>query len=68
VQQSSEYSPPEAGLIVPVFPKGDDPIDAIRRSTRQTKGHYVLQLQRRRSHVQAMHKTQEEARCRMVQG
>nr|GEZ05756.1 hypothetical protein [Tanacetum cinerariifolium] len=29
VQQSSEYSPPEAGLVVPVFLKGDDPIDAI---------------------------------------
>nr|GEY97717.1 hypothetical protein [Tanacetum cinerariifolium] len=29
VQQSSEYSPPEAGLVVPVFQKGDDPIDAI---------------------------------------
>nr|GFC88208.1 hypothetical protein [Tanacetum cinerariifolium] len=28
-QQSSEYSPTEAGLIVPVFQKGDDPIDAI---------------------------------------
>nr|GFB80398.1 hypothetical protein [Tanacetum cinerariifolium] len=28
-QQSSEYSPPEAGLVVPVFQKGDDPIDAI---------------------------------------
>nr|GFC21718.1 hypothetical protein [Tanacetum cinerariifolium] len=28
-QQSSEYSPPEAGLVVPVFKKGDDPIDAI---------------------------------------
>nr|GFB41231.1 hypothetical protein [Tanacetum cinerariifolium] len=26
---SSEYSPPEAGLVVPVFQKGDDPIDAI---------------------------------------
>nr|GFC79308.1 hypothetical protein [Tanacetum cinerariifolium] len=24
-QQSSEYSPPEAGLVVPVFQKGDDP-------------------------------------------
>nr|GFD21421.1 hypothetical protein [Tanacetum cinerariifolium] len=23
------YSPPEAGLVVPVFQKGDDPIDAI---------------------------------------
>nr|GFB52285.1 hypothetical protein [Tanacetum cinerariifolium] len=29
VQQSSEYSPPEAGLVLPVFQKGDDPIDAI---------------------------------------
>nr|GFD18473.1 hypothetical protein [Tanacetum cinerariifolium] len=29
VQQSSEYSPPEAGLVVPVFQKRDDPIDAI---------------------------------------
>nr|GFD08837.1 hypothetical protein [Tanacetum cinerariifolium] len=28
-QQSSEYSPPEAGLVVTVFQKGDDPIDAI---------------------------------------
>nr|GFD08152.1 hypothetical protein [Tanacetum cinerariifolium] len=28
-QQSSEFSPPEAGLVVPVFQKGDDPIDAI---------------------------------------
>nr|GFB77125.1 hypothetical protein [Tanacetum cinerariifolium] len=29
VQQSSEYSPPEAGLVIPVFQKGDDLIDAI---------------------------------------
>nr|GFB15689.1 hypothetical protein [Tanacetum cinerariifolium] len=28
-QQSSEYSPPEAGLVVLVFQKRDDPIDAI---------------------------------------
>nr|GFB80628.1 hypothetical protein [Tanacetum cinerariifolium] len=28
-QQASDYSPPEAGLVVPVFQKGDDPIDAI---------------------------------------
>nr|GFB87646.1 hypothetical protein [Tanacetum cinerariifolium] len=28
-QQSSEYSPPEVGLVVLVFQKGDDPIDAI---------------------------------------
>nr|GFB71678.1 hypothetical protein [Tanacetum cinerariifolium] len=29
VQHSSEYSPPETGLVVSVFQKGDDPIDAI---------------------------------------
>nr|GEV25586.1 hypothetical protein [Tanacetum cinerariifolium] len=29
IQQSSEYSPPEAGLVVSVFQKEDDPIDAI---------------------------------------
>nr|GFB64688.1 hypothetical protein [Tanacetum cinerariifolium] len=29
VQQSSKYSPPEAGLVVPVFQKGDDPINVI---------------------------------------
>nr|GEY97274.1 retrovirus-related Pol polyprotein from transposon TNT 1-94 [Tanacetum cinerariifolium] len=28
-QQSLEYSPPEARLVIPVFQKGDDPIDAI---------------------------------------
>nr|GEZ83699.1 hypothetical protein [Tanacetum cinerariifolium] len=29
VQELSEYSRPEAGLVVSVFQKGDDPIDAI---------------------------------------
>nr|GEZ05301.1 hypothetical protein [Tanacetum cinerariifolium] len=29
VQNSSEYSPPKTGLVVLVFQKGDDPIDAI---------------------------------------
>ncbi|GKB63250.1 hypothetical protein Tco_0919436 [Tanacetum coccineum] len=29
VNQQSEFSQPESGLIVPVFQKGDDPIDAI---------------------------------------
>nr|GFA14564.1 hypothetical protein [Tanacetum cinerariifolium] len=29
VQHSSEYPPPETGLMVLVFQKGDDPIDAI---------------------------------------
>nr|GFD29263.1 hypothetical protein [Tanacetum cinerariifolium] len=28
-QQSSELSPPEAGIVIPVFQKRDDPIDAI---------------------------------------
>ncbi|GKC72227.1 hypothetical protein Tco_1118110 [Tanacetum coccineum] len=28
-QQQSEFSQPDSGLIVPVFQKGDDPIDAI---------------------------------------
>nr|GFD24168.1 hypothetical protein [Tanacetum cinerariifolium] len=68
-QQSSEYSPPEAGLVVPVFQKGDDLIDAINHmmsfltsvdkgELRENKG---LSLQRRRSHVQAVHKAKEEA-------
>nr|GEY18437.1 hypothetical protein [Tanacetum cinerariifolium] len=29
VHHSSEYSPPKTGLVVPVFQKGDDPIDVI---------------------------------------
>nr|GEW17001.1 hypothetical protein [Tanacetum cinerariifolium] len=29
VHQQTEFSPPDTGLIVPVFQKGDDPIDAI---------------------------------------
>nr|GEW45099.1 hypothetical protein [Tanacetum cinerariifolium] len=29
VQYSSEYSPPDTGLVVSIFQKGDDPIDAI---------------------------------------
>nr|GEW17494.1 hypothetical protein [Tanacetum cinerariifolium] len=29
VHHSSEYSSPETGLVVLIFPKGDDPIDAI---------------------------------------
>nr|GEX25826.1 hypothetical protein [Tanacetum cinerariifolium] len=30
VQHSSKYSPPETGLVVLIFQKGDDPIDAIK--------------------------------------
>nr|GEZ66544.1 hypothetical protein [Tanacetum cinerariifolium] len=33
VQHSSEFSPPKTGLVVPVFQKGDDPIDAINHMT-----------------------------------
>nr|GEV45539.1 reverse transcriptase domain-containing protein [Tanacetum cinerariifolium] len=29
VHPQSEFSPPDTGLVVPVFQKGDDPIDAI---------------------------------------
>ncbi|GKD16779.1 retrovirus-related pol polyprotein from transposon TNT 1-94, partial [Tanacetum coccineum] len=29
VNQQPEFSKPDSGLIVPVFPKGDDPIDSI---------------------------------------
>nr|GEY24335.1 hypothetical protein [Tanacetum cinerariifolium] len=32
VQHSSKYSPPETGLVVLVFQKGDDPIDAGRHN------------------------------------
>nr|GFC24451.1 hypothetical protein [Tanacetum cinerariifolium] len=31
VYHSSEFSSPKTGLVVPVFQKGDDPIDAINR-------------------------------------
>nr|GFB35832.1 hypothetical protein [Tanacetum cinerariifolium] len=70
----SEFSSPETGLVVSVFQKGYDPIDAInhmmsfltsvvasctRRSTRQAKGHCVLQLQGRGSHVQAVLQQEE---------
>nr|GEZ13211.1 retrovirus-related Pol polyprotein from transposon TNT 1-94 [Tanacetum cinerariifolium] len=33
VQHSSEFSPPKTRLVVPVFQKGDDPIDAINHMT-----------------------------------
>nr|GEU65774.1 hypothetical protein [Tanacetum cinerariifolium] len=29
IHQQTEFSPPDTGLVVPVFQKGDDPIDAI---------------------------------------
>nr|GFD01760.1 hypothetical protein [Tanacetum cinerariifolium] len=45
-QQSSEYSPPEAGLVVPVFHKGDDPIDAINHMMSFLTGRILFQLVR----------------------
>nr|GEV96196.1 hypothetical protein [Tanacetum cinerariifolium] len=33
VYQQSEFSSPDTGLVVPVFQKGDDPIDAINHMT-----------------------------------
>ncbi|GKC91030.1 retrovirus-related pol polyprotein from transposon TNT 1-94 [Tanacetum coccineum] len=35
INQQSEFSQPESGLIVPVFQKGDDPIDAINHMMQQ---------------------------------
>nr|GEW66668.1 hypothetical protein [Tanacetum cinerariifolium] len=70
VQHSSEYSPPETGLVVPVFQKGDDPIDAINHmmsfltAVVTSRGGIILcQLVRQ----DRLHQDQE-ARCRMVQG
>nr|GEV92160.1 hypothetical protein [Tanacetum cinerariifolium] len=31
VHQQTEFTPPDIGLVVPVFQKGDDPIDAINQ-------------------------------------
>nr|GEX07303.1 copia protein [Tanacetum cinerariifolium] len=107
VQHSSEYSPPETGLVVPVFQKRDDLIDAInhmisfltvvvtlrypatnnqlrtssnpRQQATINNGRVTIQpIQGRQNFVSAsslrpftlgsVHQTQEEARCRMVQG
>nr|GEW62536.1 hypothetical protein [Tanacetum cinerariifolium] len=97
VHHSSEYSPPEIGLVVPVFQKGDDPIDAInhmmsfltvivtsrypatnnqlrtssnpRQQATINNGRVTIQpIQGRQNSISAVHQTQEEARCRMVQG
>nr|GFB87873.1 hypothetical protein [Tanacetum cinerariifolium] len=46
-QHSSEYAPPEARLVVSVFQKGDDPIDAINHMmsflTSVVTSRYLLQ-------------------------
>nr|GFD39375.1 hypothetical protein [Tanacetum cinerariifolium] len=57
-QQSSELSPPEAGLVVPVFQKGDDPIDATSLNPRQqatiNNGRVTIQpIQGRQNYVSA---------------
>nr|GFC90692.1 hypothetical protein [Tanacetum cinerariifolium] len=44
-QQSSELSPLEAGLVVPVFQKGDDPIDAINHMMSFVMSDKVLLVQ-----------------------
>nr|GEV04567.1 hypothetical protein [Tanacetum cinerariifolium] len=96
VQHSSEYSPPETGLVVLVFQKRDDPIDAInhmmsfltvvvtsrypatnnqlrtssnpRQQATINNGRVTIQpIQGRQNFMSAVHQTQEEARCRMVQ-
>nr|GFA51426.1 hypothetical protein [Tanacetum cinerariifolium] len=95
--QPSELSSPETRLVVSVFQKGDDPINAInhmmsfltsvvtsrypttnnqlRTSSNPMQqatindGRVTIQpIQGRQNHMSAVHKTQEEARCRMVQG
>nr|GFA99353.1 hypothetical protein [Tanacetum cinerariifolium] len=58
VQHSSEYSPPETGLVVLVFQKGDDPIDAINHMmyflTAVVTSRVIIQpIQRRQNFVSA---------------
>nr|GEX35651.1 hypothetical protein [Tanacetum cinerariifolium] len=72
VQHSSEYSPPETRLVVPVFQKGDDPIDAINHMmsflTVVVTSRYPATNNQLRTSSNPLHQTQEEARCRMIQG
>nr|GEV91495.1 hypothetical protein [Tanacetum cinerariifolium] len=51
VHQQSNFSQPDTGLVVPVFQKGDDPINAINHmmsfltavvTSRETEGHCLL--------------------------
>ncbi|GJU76899.1 hypothetical protein Tco_1273969 [Tanacetum coccineum] len=67
INQQSEFSQQDSGLIVPVFQKGDDPIDAINHMmsflTAVVTSRYPTtnnQLQRGRSHVQTVHQTKEK--------
>nr|GFC11239.1 hypothetical protein [Tanacetum cinerariifolium]GFC11283.1 hypothetical protein [Tanacetum cinerariifolium] len=66
------YSPPETGLVVPVFQKGDDPIDAINHTmsflTAVVTSRYPATNNQLKTSSNPLHQTQEEARCRMVQG
>nr|GEY28528.1 copia protein [Tanacetum cinerariifolium] len=70
VHHSSEFSSPETRLMVPVFQKGDDPIDAINHMmsfftavVTSRGGRILCRLVRQ----DRLHQDQE-ARCRMVQG
>nr|GEY94393.1 hypothetical protein [Tanacetum cinerariifolium] len=57
VHQQSDFSQPDSGIIVLVFQKGDDPIDAINHMMSFLT---VVVTSRRRAHVKAMHKAKEE--------
>nr|GEU55614.1 hypothetical protein [Tanacetum cinerariifolium] len=57
VNQQPEFSQPDPGLIVPVFRKGDDPIDAINHMMSFLT---AVVISRGRPHVQIVHQTKEE--------
>ncbi|GJW21515.1 hypothetical protein Tco_0032137 [Tanacetum coccineum] len=64
--QQSEFSQPDSGLIVPVFQKGDDPIDAINHmmsfltAVVTSRGDKLLMLleQRENTHLEQVEATQ----------
>ncbi|GJW11460.1 retrovirus-related pol polyprotein from transposon TNT 1-94 [Tanacetum coccineum] len=64
--QQSEFSQPDSGLIVPVFQKGDDPIDAINHMMSfltvvvTSRGDKLLMLleQRENTHLEQVEATQ----------
>nr|GEX45740.1 hypothetical protein [Tanacetum cinerariifolium] len=62
----SEFLSPETGLVVPVFQKGDDLIDAINHMMSFLTS--VVTSRYPATNNQLLHQTKEEARCKMVQG
>nr|GEU55721.1 retrovirus-related Pol polyprotein from transposon TNT 1-94 [Tanacetum cinerariifolium] len=63
IHQQTKFTPPDIGLVVPVFQKGDDPIDAINQmmsfltlvvTSREAESNYVLQLQGRRPYEEEL--------------